>query len=418
MLRVIPYPPPPRSTINDDNRMSGHHLHQQPRMVPNVPEPTPEPVVSPATVSRVYRAATSLFLTRRLPDALMALQPIIVDSVSPSARCSRTLRIKVWSLYFAILDATTKMGPEEGKRVWGAQEWRRIVSRVRSGAIWNEAIQTYGEEGRLDGDIVNTLVMLLLAHSQDQTVTQKKIEAYLSAAPSLLGSDDDPKAVAQRVKLMELYILHVLPRVGDWEYAREFTQMSPDLDEEQKDAFQATLDALQKDKEEAERYSQELEARKEAQWEKEKQVEQERQKQEPSPSSARPTPRRQSVQGRIKRSKAGSVRGDSPTEEKIMKKQARARSEDPTGAIGARGGSKNKSTASLFSTTTALLNRLQSQMYTAHGRFTLLRTVIMLAMVVWMTSKRRVRERVRRLLMLAWVKTTRTVGMGMKVTYI
>lgn len=157
MLRVIPYPPPPRSTINGDNRMSGHHLHQQPRMVPNVPEPTPEPVVSPATVSRVYRAATSLFLTRRLPDALMALQPIIADSVSPRVRCSRTLRTKVWSLYFAILDATAKMGPEEGKKVWGAQEWRRIVSRVRSGAIWNEAIQIYGEEGRVDGDVVNTL---------------------------------------------------------------------------------------------------------------------------------------------------------------------------------------------------------------------------------------------------------------------
>jgi len=77
--------------------------------------------------------------------------------------------------------------------------------------------------------------MLLLAHSQDQTVTQKKIEAYLSAAPNLIGSDDDPKAISQRVKLMELYILHVLPRVGDWEYAREFTEMSPDLDEEQKD---------------------------------------------------------------------------------------------------------------------------------------------------------------------------------------
>lgn len=83
--------------------------------------------------------------------------------------------------------------------------------------------------------------MLLLAHSQDQTVTQKKIEAYLSAAPSLLGSDDDPKAVSQRVKLMELYILHVLPRVNDWEYAREFTQMSPDLDEEQKDVRPAFI---------------------------------------------------------------------------------------------------------------------------------------------------------------------------------
>ncbi|KAG0643555.1 hypothetical protein HOY80DRAFT_1007377 [Tuber brumale] len=418
MLRVVPYPPPPRPMINGD-RMSGRHLHQQPRMTSNVLAPAPEQLVAPATVSRVYRAATNLFLTRRLPDALMALQPIIVDSVSPRVRCSRALRIKVWSLYFAILDATAKMGPEEGKKVWGAQEWRRIVSRVRSGAIWNEAIQTYGEEGRIDGDVVNTLVMLLLAHSQDQTVTQKKIEAYLSASPSLLGSDDDPKAVSQRVKLMELYILHVLPRVGDWEYAREFTQMSPDLDEEQKEAFQATLNALQKDKEEAERYSQELEARKEAEWEKEKQAEREHQKRELSPStSARPTPRRQSVQGRTKRSKAGSVRGDSPTEEKMMRKQARTRSDDTAGAISARSGSKNTNTTSLFSSTTALLNRLQSQMYSAHGRFMLLRTVIMLAMVVWMTSKRRVREKVRRLLMLAWIKTTRTVGMGMKVTYI
>jgi hypothetical protein len=113
--------------------------------------------MSPSTVSRVYRAATNLFLTRRLPDALLALQPIIADSASPRVNCSRTLRIKVWSLYFAILDATAKMGPEEGKRVWGAQEWRRIVARVRSGAIWNEAVQAYGDEGRVDGDVVNTM---------------------------------------------------------------------------------------------------------------------------------------------------------------------------------------------------------------------------------------------------------------------
>ena len=71
-------------------------------------------------------------------------------------------------------------------------------------------------------------------HSQDQTMMQKKIEAYLSAAASLLSSGDDPKAVLPRVKLMELDILHILPGVGDWEYAREFTQISPDQDVEQK----------------------------------------------------------------------------------------------------------------------------------------------------------------------------------------
>jgi len=42
----------------------------------------------------------------------------------------------------------------------------------------------------------------------------------------------------------------------------------------------------------------------------------------------------------------------------------------------------------------------------------------MLCAVVYATSKKKVRERIKRLLMVAWLKTSRTVGMGMKVTYI
>lgn len=97
------------------------------------------------------------------------------------------------------------------------------------------AVVIYSGGGRQRLIIGWNRVTLLLAHSQDQTVTQKKIEAYLSAAPNLLSTDDDTKGVVQRVKLVELYILHVLPRVGDWEYAREFTHMSGDLDDEQKE---------------------------------------------------------------------------------------------------------------------------------------------------------------------------------------
>lgn len=49
------------------------------------------------------------------------------------------------------------MGAEEGKKVWGAQEWRKIVARVRNGAVWDEAIAAYGGEGKIDGDVVNAL---------------------------------------------------------------------------------------------------------------------------------------------------------------------------------------------------------------------------------------------------------------------
>lgn len=66
----------------------------------------------------------------------------------------------MWSLYFAILDAAAKMGAEEGKKVWGAAEWRKILARVRSGAVWDEAIATYGGEGRVDAEVVNALYVL------------------------------------------------------------------------------------------------------------------------------------------------------------------------------------------------------------------------------------------------------------------
>lgn len=54
--------------------------------------------------------------------------------------------------------------------------------------------------------------------------------------------DEDPKSISQRAKITEIYILHVLPRVGEWEYAREFAQFSPDIDEEQKEVSRIIAD--------------------------------------------------------------------------------------------------------------------------------------------------------------------------------
>lgn len=190
--------------------------------------------------------------------------------------------------------------------------------------------------------------------------------------------------------------------------------------------FQTTLDQLQKDSEDAERYTAELEKQREQEWAYERALaEEDRSRIPSSPPSVSGGGRSSSKKpnSRIaKGPKTNSVRGNTP---------AKMQKENPTTTVTtnavenasttySRGGvAKGKAdSTSLFRTTTALLNRLQAQMGTAGGRFAMLRAVIMVAVVVWMTSKRRVRERVRRLLMLAWIKTTRTVGMGMKVTYI
>lgn len=117
-------------------------------------------------ISKTYRQASTLFLTRRLPEALTTLLPLITPpspslqgEPAPVAKASRTTRIKVWSLYLTILNAILDLEPEEGKDTFGQQEWRALCSKVREGEIWEEVVRNgyHGVEGDVDSDVVINL---------------------------------------------------------------------------------------------------------------------------------------------------------------------------------------------------------------------------------------------------------------------
>ncbi len=128
---------------------------------------------SPSQISKTYKQASTLFLTRRLQEALSTLEPLVstpatsderpregdAPKAAPIASASRTTRIKVWSLYLTLLDAIVKLGPEDGKAAFGSREWRELVAKVREGKIWGEvARQGYGGvEGSMDADVVINL---------------------------------------------------------------------------------------------------------------------------------------------------------------------------------------------------------------------------------------------------------------------
>ena len=63
---------------------------------------------------------------------------------------------------------------------------------------------------------------------------------------------DTPKDLTARVKIIELFTLHVLPRNDEWEYSTEFINLSEVLDEERKDLFLQTLEGLKEEKERGE----------------------------------------------------------------------------------------------------------------------------------------------------------------------
>ena len=123
-----------------------HHQHHQ-----------EQKRLSPQAVAQIYKTCTNLFLTRRLPEALATLQPVIADPSSSIRHCQRALRIKFWGLYLALLDSAAKMGSSEGKATWGDQEWPELVGKIRSGTVWDEANRAYGDEGRVDAEVVVSL---------------------------------------------------------------------------------------------------------------------------------------------------------------------------------------------------------------------------------------------------------------------
>lgn len=79
---------------------------------------------------------------------------------------------------------------------------------------------------------------------------------------------------------------------------------------------------------------------------------------------------------------------------------------------------KTKPNTSLITSTTALLSRVQAHMAANSGPFSMLQTIVMLAVIAWMTNNKKMRDKIRKFLILCWIKLARTVGMGMKVTYV
>lgn len=127
--------------------------------------------------SKAYKKSSQLYLTRRLQDALSALEPVItvpaaereqytnggtLSPVSASiATVPSTWRIKVWNLYIALLSAIVDLGPEEGKQIFGQKEWKEIAAKVRDGNVWQTVVQTgyHGIEGAVDADVVYNLLV-------------------------------------------------------------------------------------------------------------------------------------------------------------------------------------------------------------------------------------------------------------------
>lgn len=128
---------------------------------------------SPSTqIAKTYRQAVSLFVSRRFPEALSTIEPIITVAETqgnddepkqiipaPIASASRGTRTKIWTFYLTFLHSVIQLGPEEGKHAFGGSRWKSMVARVRDGEIWEDIVQIgyEGIESKVDAEVVISL---------------------------------------------------------------------------------------------------------------------------------------------------------------------------------------------------------------------------------------------------------------------
>ncbi|KAG6184515.1 hypothetical protein E4U36_001910 [Claviceps purpurea] len=408
-------------------------------------------------ISKTYRQASTLFLTRRLPEALTTLTPLILPPGSPDdgepapvASASRTTRIKVWSLYLTILNAIVETGPEEGKEAFGNQEWRALCAKVRDGQVWEEVIHNgyHDVEGDVDADVVINLTTLLLAHARDQVLNQRRLETYLattttpsfdlasksngspapgsryrSPAPGTSGANT-PRDLNARVKILELYTLHVLLRNDEWDYAREFISASSILDEERREAFLQALQSLQEEQQEQERvqreerHRQEEELRREVQESRREKAENEARQRQQQEDEER-TRREASIGDYGVEAPSLSGSGSKPRQSKPLRRPSKS-------SMSSRSTDKavSRPPATTFTgQARIIMGRLQNVLrdlaVSLNGNPALvMRFLAFLVGLLFMLGNRGLRQRVERVMGVGWDKLRATAGMATKVSYV
>ncbi|KAI9803249.1 MAG: hypothetical protein M1825_002040 [Sarcosagium campestre] len=418
-----------------------------------------------ARLQKIYRQASSLYLTRRLQEALTTLEPVVDPKEIPNSvgaedtqsletiilSASRSLQIKTWTLYLTLLDAIINLGSIEGGAAIGKSKWRAIAANVREGGIWDDVVQIGygGNESDVEPIVVTNLATLLITHAPSQFLTQRRLESYLSTQTgspmdaSAAGHPVEEKSMVSssasvtsirdlnaRIELLELYTLRVLSANQEWDLAQSVISNSDILDYEKRDAF---LEALQSSRDEVEHRPQDQPNHQGQNDFSQRDGVTESPMRDIEPTSIPPSegPPELSNHKRLGSETDYGIESDPVGNVNLGPSKSPTRPK-PATLTGSRYPPAPRPSRSKKKTVAApgLYQRASDVMANLHDLFLalakslrgnptlLLRTLLFLVGLLLALSRRDIRERVRRLTGAGWNKVKSTVGMGVKVSYI
>ncbi|KAH7049490.1 hypothetical protein BKA57DRAFT_460010 [Linnemannia elongata] len=230
----------------------------------------------------LYHKATSTFLLRQLASAYStSLEAIELlartnqdygldhsDNIN-TQRSFYVLKQKLWILHSTIFGAmlTDRATSEESKgnsggllngvrkRVSGSSSKDSPEKLVRD--LWKRLVEDYaGLEGDVDGQVMVPFVMLCVQQKL-YTLARQIVEAYLATIPegmlihleTAAGVSLNPEGpkdplMTNYERLVELYLIHVLAKLGEWTSATDFLQYNTVLSDSSKKSYGKILEKL------------------------------------------------------------------------------------------------------------------------------------------------------------------------------
>ncbi|RIA82200.1 hypothetical protein C1645_863231 [Glomus cerebriforme] len=234
------------------------HLSSPPILSPQIKQNhlmSPSSSIDLQTLTSLYQKAKQDFLLRKYDSAhslcssaISKLTNFLPVSSSPSAKILQT---KIWNLYINLVAAILA---EKSPILTKDLEIERLLERSPEKVVndvWLKVVnEGYGEEtGEVPGEVVVACILFCL-NQQEAPNGRNIIEEWFNALSDELilhlehmsskGAIDDP-VLKSYEKVVELYVLQVLPKLRDWDLASKFLADNEVINKERKKVYEQTL---------------------------------------------------------------------------------------------------------------------------------------------------------------------------------
>lgn len=194
---------------------------------------------APSRAAEGYAIAAKRFVNRDAAGALEALDDVLCGPPPAAETLGRA-----WMLYAALCEWAARDGEHDCQGVPRARR-RQLAGELRSGTLWERVAGAYAGSANIPVAVALSISRAMERHAARPAPTIAVVEVVLARWSAERRSRPAVGELDEVEALVRHFVLRVLPRAGELEYAREVAANAATLDPAARDSLEADLARLE-----------------------------------------------------------------------------------------------------------------------------------------------------------------------------